>query len=300
MRIHTRPPRVQHRHPRARDHLRLVPVNRAGGLLARLEQLAEQRRDVCDAVVGGLAPDLGLVSWVFWEGRGETDGDVATGEQQGERKLTHGHGMRCVADQRYPPTSIIPQSLVRRPILEIDGLCLCPLRNILHDATKRFYPATRQFLHPLHPLLIVLRDLSRRFSSAEPRTIGPAREDLAADVFISNWNLEEREPEEGVGGGIARLEEEGVEVAYLLASRLGIWDGEAEKAHGEAVVLEAGGADGLPDVGARPIGTDEEGSCRCGPVLEFRGDCSLVVLVDSKKLFRPLSQVVSRSVSDST
>jgi len=184
----------------------------------------------------------GLVSWVFsrW---GKTDGDDGDGVtaqgRQGVRKPTHGHGMRCVPDQRYSPTSVIPQPLSRHPILKINSLCLCPLRYILHNATKRFCPAARQFLHPGHSLLILLRDIKWHFSSAKPRAVGPAYEDLATDVLIRSparcgdrcWDFEEGEPEEGVGGWIARLEEEGVEVPYLLASRLGIRDADAENSH---------------------------------------------------------------------
>lgn len=67
MRIHTRPPRIQHRHPSARDHLHLIPLNWTRLLLTLLKQLSEQRRNIGYAVVGCLSSDFGICKLVvFW------------------------------------------------------------------------------------------------------------------------------------------------------------------------------------------------------------------------------------------
>lgn len=58
MRIQTRPPRIQHRNARPRDHLRRVPLKRPRRTSVSLsKQLADEGRHIRDTVVGSLAAD---------------------------------------------------------------------------------------------------------------------------------------------------------------------------------------------------------------------------------------------------
>lgn len=118
--------------------------------------------------------------------------------------------MRRITNQRNPPTPTIEPPLRRHPILKRQTLNLSPLGDIRHDPPKRLHPPLRNPLHPRHPLLR-RRRIDRLLAAQEPLPVRPRHEDLAHAVLREvGGDGEEREPEEGVRGRVAGLEEERV------------------------------------------------------------------------------------------
>lgn len=73
--------------------------------------------------------------------------------------------------------------------------------------------------------------------------------------------VEEGEVQEGVGGGVAALEEERVEGAELEREGRGVEDADAEEADGEGGKRWGGrGGEEAAGDGVHPVGADEEGA----------------------------------------